>query len=94
MKIYCVFVQYFIFSQMTSSFGGAMVAKLFGALPEYTALTPHMLGMRHVSSPSILGSNVVFPPQPTAGRHSSTDVRARMDGGFPEYMAKSPSTLR
>ncbi len=55
---------------------------------------PHMPGIRHVSSPSIPGNDLVLPPQPMAGRHSSTDVRASMDGGFPEYMAKSPSTLR
>ena len=71
-----------------------MFARVDGALPGYTALTPHMLGMRHVSSPSIPGNDLVLPPQHTAGRHSSTDVRASMDGGFPEYMARSPSTLR
>lgn len=71
-----------------------MFARVHGALPEYTALMPHMPGMRHVSSPSIPGNNLALPPQPTAGQHSSTDVRASMDGGFPENMAKSPSTLR
>jgi hypothetical protein len=71
-----------------------MFARVYGVLPEYTALMPHMLGMRHVSSPSIPENNLVLPPQRTAGRHSSTDVQACMDFGFPEYMAKSPSTLR
>jgi len=71
-----------------------MFARVYGVLPEYMALVPHMLDMRHVSSPPILGNYLALPPKPTAGGHCSTDVRASMDGGFPEYMAKSPSTLR
>lgn len=71
-----------------------MFAKVDDALPGDTALMPHFPGQRHLSSPSIPGNTLVLPPQPMPGRHSSTDVWASMDGGFPEYMAKSPSTLR
>jgi hypothetical protein len=58
------------------------------------ALAPRILEQRHVSPPSILGNNPPSPSQSRSGWSSSVEVLARMDGSFPEYMAKTPSTSR
>jgi len=79
---------------MTSTFEGAMFASIDGAHPGYMALTPHIPAPRHVSPPSILGNKLLAGSEERSGWPSSAKVGARMDGGSPEYMAKSPSTLR
>lgn len=71
-----------------------MFASVDGASPGYMALTPRILAPRHVSPPSILGNNLIIHSPNCSGWPSSPDALARMDGGFPEYMAKTPSTLR
>jgi hypothetical protein len=70
-----------------------MFASVDGANPGYMALAPHILAPRHVSSPSILGNSpLVFLDR--TGWPLSAEAPTRMDGGFPECMAKMPSTLR
>ncbi|UCV27183.1 hypothetical protein [Ferribacterium limneticum] len=71
-----------------------MLASIDGTSPEYMALTPHILAARHVSPPSILGNNLAIQPKNRSGWPSSAEVLIRMDGCFPEWMAKLPSTLR
>lgn len=71
-----------------------MLASIDGTSPGYMALTPHILAPRHVSPPSILGNNTLPPSQNRSGWASSAEAQARMDGSFPEYMAKTPSTSR
>ena len=71
-----------------------MFASIDGAVPEYMALAPHILAPRHVLPPSILGNMLPTPSQSHSGWPSSPEVLARMDGSFPECMAKMPSTLR
>jgi hypothetical protein len=58
------------------------------------ALTPHILAPRHVSPPSILGNDLVGQSENCSDWPSLPEVLARMDGSFPEWMAKMPSTLR
>ena len=71
-----------------------MFARIDGASPEYMALAPHILAPRHVSPPSILGNMSPFISQSRSGCPSSPEVLTRMDGSFPGWMAKMPSTLR
>ena len=71
-----------------------MFTSIDGASPGYTALTPHILAPRHISPPSILGKHLAANPKTRSGRPSSPEVLPRMDGRFPEYTAKTPSTLR
>jgi len=83
-----------IWSQMKRAFGDAMFASVDGAEPRYMALAPHILAPRHVSPPSILGNNMSPPAQRTTGCGFQADTLSSMDGCKPEYLAKSPSTLR
>ena len=71
-----------------------MFASVDGASPGYMALTPHILALRHVSPPSILGNNRVTHSKNRSGWPSSAEALTRMDGSFPEYMANLPSTSR
>jgi hypothetical protein len=71
-----------------------MFARVDGASPGYMAFTPHILAARRVSPPSILGNNWVAHSQSRSGGPFSTKALAWIDGGFPEYMAETPSTLR
>jgi len=71
-----------------------MFASIDGANPEYMALAPHILTRCHVSPPSILGNIFGNHSTSLAGWASSAEALNRMDGGFTEWMAKSPSTLR
>ena len=71
-----------------------MFASVDGVNPGYTAFTPHILAPRHVFVPSIPGNNLSTQPKTLLNRPFSAEALDRMDGGFPEWMAKSPSTLR
>jgi len=93
-EIHCSQTQQFVFSHMTRSFGGTMIASIDGAGPGYMTLTPHILAPRHVSPPPILGNNLAIHHTNPSGWPSSTEAQARMDGSFPEYMAHAPSTSR
>ena len=75
-------------------FRDAVLARMDGKFPEYTSLTPYIPVTRHVSPPSILGNMASQLIQHTTGRPFHADVLTSIGGGFPEYMAKSPSTLR
>jgi len=79
---------------MTSTFGAAMFASVDGANPGYVAFAPHILAPHHVFVPSIPGNNLLTQPKTRSDRPSSAEAQDRMDGYFPESMAKSPSTLR
>ncbi|WP_428827389.1 hypothetical protein ACLIKD_04820 [Azonexus sp. IMCC34842] len=87
-------MQQFIFSNMTSTFGGAMFASIDDAGPGYMALRPHIPAARHISPPSILENNLANYSTSRSVWPSSAEALARMDGCFPEYMAKTPSALR
>jgi hypothetical protein len=71
-----------------------MFASVDGVNRGYTAFAPHILAPRHVFVPSIPGNNLSTQPKALLNRPSSAEVQDRMDGCFPEWMAKSPSTLR
>jgi hypothetical protein len=79
---------------MTSTFGNAMFARIGGEHPGYMARTPHILAPRNVSPPSILGDNRVAHSRRCSSWPFSAEALARIDGGFPEYRAETPSTLR
>ena len=71
-----------------------MFASVDGVNPGYTAFAPHILAPRHAFVPSIPGNNLPTQPKTLLSRPFSAEALDRMDGGFPEWMAKSPSTLR
>ena len=71
-----------------------MFARIDGAHPEYTARTPHILAPRRISLPSILGNMLPISLQNRAGWPFPLEELARIDDCFPEWMAKTPSTLR
>ena len=71
-----------------------MFASVDGAMPGYMAPEPHILAPRHVFPPSILGCHLTNTTLRLSGRYSSAESLTRMDGGYPECMAKIKSTLR
>lgn len=71
-----------------------MFASVCNRRLEWMALTPHIRVLRHVSLPSILGNMLTTFTLRRPGLPSSADTPVRMAGGFPEYMAITPSTLR
>lgn len=71
-----------------------MFARIDGAHPEYTARTPHILAPRRISLPSILGNVLPIPFQNRTGWPFLLEELAGIDGSFPGWMAKMPSTLR
>jgi hypothetical protein len=77
-----------------SGFRCATFASMDGMRPGYMAQMPHTQAARHVLPPSILGNNSPLLSQCRSGLPCSAKVLARMDGSFPEYLAKTPSTSR
>lgn len=71
-----------------------MFATVDGGSSGYMAFTPDIPAPCHVLPPSILGNDLVIHLQNRSGRPASAEALARMDGCFPEWMAKTPSTLR
>jgi hypothetical protein len=79
---------------MTRDFENAMFPSVYGRKPAYAATTPDIQARRHVQALSILGNMRINSDESQAGRASSTDMPARIDGSIPEYTANMPSTSR
>jgi hypothetical protein len=79
---------------MTRDFESAVFASVYGTEPAYEATAPDIQARRHVQAPSILGDMQINSAKGKAGRASSADMPARIDGGNPEYTANMPSTSR
>jgi hypothetical protein len=71
-----------------------MFTSVYSKKPEYTAPTPDIPAKRHVWAPSIHGDILNNSAKSYAGRASSADTLARIDGSIPEYTADMPSTSR
>jgi len=75
-------------------FRDAMFTSIYIKKPGYAAPTTHILAKRHVQAPSIPGNMRINFTKDLAGRASSADRLARIDGAIPGYAAKMPSTSR
>ena len=71
-----------------------MFASVEGTSPGYMTHAPHTLAPRYVSLSSILGNNRATRSENSSGWPSSAEALARMDSGYPEYMANLKPILR
>ncbi|PKQ27443.1 MAG: hypothetical protein CVT63_07965 [Candidatus Anoxymicrobium japonicum] len=71
-----------------------MFTSVYSKKPEYAATKPDIQAKGHVRAPSIPGNIRINLTKDHAGRASSADRLARIDGAIPEYTANVPSTSR